>query len=766
MGISPLNLLSGGLSSLAGSQPTGGGGAGGGFDPNAATPANDPNNINTDPTVVAPAAVTAGDPTGQGRQEPADQQQSPTFTKTQDQLPGGGVNWTSPSNLGVGGGPPPAQDFGGGFGGGQTDQPPGPTGISPETSTGLSPQAEAAAGWNQPAAAQGQGGDQAEGQGADQSAVGMSAARDDSQQGQQSQQKQQSPLGRIANFLKNLEKPGSAPHAMPNLLQGLQSLLTGGQQGMEGMVKQAGRDFRPEPYSSQGYNQSGYGYGNTQPPAAPPGTPSGAAPGAPQTATPAAAPGSAAEAVRQGYDQAAAGEPRAQGNAPLVLADPSDPSKGYIHDPNAAGPSGGPPHDGVTPGNPQASANYIAQNGGFSEVGYGRNRGTYGSFKINPEMTNRLAAAGQEFERQTGQKPVYGLGDRDSETQRFFWDESQHGTLYAAAPPGQSLHQRGLAMDMPPKSGFTAWLKAGNAERFGLGFPLTDAKRPDPYHIQMQDAHGRAYPYAPNPMEAGRPATGQQSSLEAGGGTIPGSQSPAGTRPGDPNYNPRAYAQATFNIESGGNPNARTGSNRGLGQFGPAEEREFGITAWNRRDPQAQERALQLETQRNSNILRGQLGRDPTPAELYLTHQQGQAGGPALLRADPNTPAWQAISHYYRSPAIAQRAITGNLPKNDPLRAKGANITAGEFVNWWKDRYNRETAPQQPAETSGAIQLPQQLAQNTIRPAIGRLAAQRPPAPEPPSRRFNQPFTHGRREWWQEQRSNEDSGNVSGGIRN
>ena len=29
------------------------------------------------------------------------------------------------------------------------------------------------------------------------------------------------------------------------------------------------------------------------------------------------------------------------------------------------------------------------------------------------------------------------------------------------------------------------------------------------------------------------------------------------------------------------------------------------------------------------------MGRAPTPAELYLMHQQGIAGGPALLKADP-----------------------------------------------------------------------------------------------------------------------------------
>lgn len=151
----------------------------------------------------------------------------------------------------------------------------------------------------------------------------------------------------------------------------------------------------------------------------------------------------------------------------------------------------------------------------------------------------------------------------------------------------------------------------------------------------------------------------------------------------DPGYVPRL-----FQIESGGNPYAVTGSNRGLGQFGPAEEAQYGINDTNRADPNAQAQAVMQEAQRHAQVLGKVLGRAPTPGELYLSHQQGIAGGPALLTADPNQPAWQAIRPFYKSDAIAQKAITGNIPSNDPLSGADVNaITAGNFRNMWINKF-------------------------------------------------------------------------------
>jgi hypothetical protein len=148
------------------------------------------------------------------------------------------------------------------------------------------------------------------------------------------------------------------------------------------------------------------------------------------------------------------------------------------------------------------------------------------------------------------------------------------------------------------------------------------------------------------------------------------------------------YVDRLFHIESGGNPNSVTGSNRGLGQFGPQEEARYGITDGNRGSYDAQAAAVAREAAEHSAVLQRALGRPPTASELYLTHQQGQAGGPALLTASPDQPAWMAIRPYYKSDAIAQKAISGNIPSDHPLYRTDVNqISAGDFRNLWTSKF-------------------------------------------------------------------------------
>jgi hypothetical protein len=150
------------------------------------------------------------------------------------------------------------------------------------------------------------------------------------------------------------------------------------------------------------------------------------------------------------------------------------------------------------------------------------------------------------------------------------------------------------------------------------------------------------------------------------------------------------YIRQLFRIESGGNPYVRpTGSNRGLGQFGPSEERRYGITDANRTDPAVQAAAVARERADNTAQLSRALGREPTFADHYLAHQQGLAGASALF-SNPNIPAWQAIRPFYKSDAMAQRAITGNIPTGNPLSQLGVNdISSTGFTQMWQDRFNR-----------------------------------------------------------------------------
>lgn len=178
--------------------------------------------------------------------------------------------------------------------------------------------------------------------------------------------------------------------------------------------------------------------------------------------------------------------------------------------------------------------------------------------------------------------------------------------------------------------------------------------------------------------------TPEQAAQPGGTGSLP--QSISG--PGGMN----AYTGAVFSLESDNDPNIVTKGNLGLGQFSPGQ---FGITAQNWRDPAAQRRAMQLETANNTPYLRAALGHDPTAAELYIAHQQGLAGGTALLQAardNPNMLAWQVVSRFYRSPQVAATAISNN-PTDNLRGVPVRNITAGQFVRSWTARFNRAYVP-------------------------------------------------------------------------
>lgn len=149
------------------------------------------------------------------------------------------------------------------------------------------------------------------------------------------------------------------------------------------------------------------------------------------------------------------------------------------------------------------------------------------------------------------------------------------------------------------------------------------------------------------------------------------------------------YIRRLFHIESGGNPYNVTGSNRGLAQFGPEEERKYGIDASNRHLPETQARAVTAEYRNNHPMLSRVAGREATFADHYLAHQQGLAGASALLR-NPDMPAWQAIRQFYPNDRIAQSAIMGNIPRGSPLKGLDVNqISSAGFVSYWRDKFNQ-----------------------------------------------------------------------------
>ena len=148
------------------------------------------------------------------------------------------------------------------------------------------------------------------------------------------------------------------------------------------------------------------------------------------------------------------------------------------------------------------------------------------------------------------------------------------------------------------------------------------------------------------------------------------------------------FIQKLIQTESGGNPNARTGSYRGLGQFGRAEEQRYGINDSNWNNPEVATNAIKKHMVWLTQQFQEKMGRMPTPGELYLAHQQGASGAPALLN-NPDQPAWKVIRPYYKSDEMAKLAITGNIPNGHYLKKQPIDsVSAKDFANLWTSRFD------------------------------------------------------------------------------
>lgn len=174
----------------------------------------------------------------------------------------------------------------------------------------------------------------------------------------------------------------------------------------------------------------------------------------------------------------------------------------------------------------------------------------------------------------------------------------------------------------------------------------------------------------------------------------------------DPSYLPR-LAQ----IESGGNINAKNPNSTAEGpfQFIRSTAAQYGLT--NPRDPvQAADAAARLALD-NKNALTRALGRDPTPGELYLAHQQG-AGGAIKLLSNPDAPA---------SAVVGEQAVA--------LNGGRPGMTAGQFASQWVNKFGggqpgRVASAPQP---SMGVQEGEDVLAGGAGPASAQVPVQRSP---------------------------------------
>lgn len=130
------------------------------------------------------------------------------------------------------------------------------------------------------------------------------------------------------------------------------------------------------------------------------------------------------------------------------------------------------------------------------------------------------------------------------------------------------------------------------------------------------------------------------------------------------------HALTMASIESSFNPRAGAGKDyQGLFQFGKNEWKKYGGGA-DIFDPDAQMAAYAKYQGDIANTMKGALGRDPTPQELYLGWQQGAGGASSLLKG-ADKPVGQLTT-------IANITANGGAP----------DMTGGQFAGMWHNKYN------------------------------------------------------------------------------
>jgi hypothetical protein len=165
---------------------------------------------------------------------------------------------------------------------------------------------------------------------------------------------------------------------------------------------------------------------------------------------------------------------------------------------------------------------------------------------------------------------------------------------------------------------------------------------------------------------------------------------------------PQGYLRRLAEVESSLNPAAKNPNSTALGlfQFLRGTAQEYGVA--DPSDPMQATQGVARYTANSLRALRSALGREPTPGELYLAHQQGQQGAVNLLR-DPSRRASDVVGR-------------------DAVRLNGGNpdtMTAGEFANLWIRKFEGGSSSRRavPSAATGATGAPSAGARRT--PAVG-----------------------------------------------
>ncbi|HEX4500619.1 MAG TPA: transglycosylase SLT domain-containing protein [Scandinavium sp.] len=185
---------------------------------------------------------------------------------------------------------------------------------------------------------------------------------------------------------------------------------------------------------------------------------------------------------------------------------------------------------------------------------------------------------------------------------------------------------------------------------------------------------------------------------------------------------PESWLRKIMAVESGGNPNAQTGSYHGLFQLSHSEFRAGGGTG-DIYDPQQNTRAAANKIAQEKQTFERKHGRPATLPDIYMIHQQGAAGYDAHL-ANPDAPAWQNEQRASgKSASWAKTAIWGNMtPAMKAKYGSVENVTSGDFTGDW----SRKVEGQAPSTA-----MTRSRARHEAIPTEAGTAPEGAPAPKP-----------------------------------
>lgn len=115
---------------------------------------------------------------------------------------------------------------------------------------------------------------------------------------------------------------------------------------------------------------------------------------------------------------------------------------------------------------------------------------------INPALKERLGAMAAEYQQKTGKKMILTSGYRDSKKQAELFARIGRPN---AAPPGRSLHEKGLAIDMNSADANQA-VALGLFDKYGFKRPVAG----EAWHVEPIETRGGSQ-FADNPSAPGKP---------------------------------------------------------------------------------------------------------------------------------------------------------------------------------------------------------------------------------------------------------------------